>query len=484
MKKLCTLAVACLLAGYTYGSSLPVEGKITNPEGHPYAHAQVVVKGTETTVLTDSEGRYVLTLPEGAATLVIIPREGKSFEVSLKPGEGPQHIVAAPAPEAAQSSASFQAGAWTMGFSGNMNAHYIYTTADNSGNTVLGQPLLNTGDGAAHSVQNGLLPAALTFTAGTVTADSFQLGVNITPFVSLVSNEALAYSPVDFRQIYFTFGKRRWGSFKVGRDFGLFGFDAIIGDISLVGVGPNAAARNPIGTTLAGIGYGYIYCDRLSQINYTTPTMGGFNLTLGVYQPLNPISLGAPSDVNGNLSTSPGFHGKLAYNLKTDDGLAVQLSSAFISQQMNTGISDFQSFGIDFFGKLSVAGFEVAGTYYTGSGIGTTALFSDVASLTETGDGVVGDARNSSGYYGQLAYTVGKTKLGANYGVSLLDRNENDDPEQLLARTQRLTFGVYHALTPGLTILGEFSNYYAESHASSNNRLTNNGVNIGAFIGF
>ncbi|MCG8123334.1 MAG: porin, partial [Candidatus Thiodiazotropha taylori] len=141
---------------------------------------------------------------------------------------------------------SWDSGDWKLSLAGNVNAHYVYTTCDagdlQSGGTTLtslqcaGAVDEDGNPDDVSSVQNGLLPAALVFSAGT-NQDGYDLNATIGVYYGTNSNEALGFSTVDARQIFLTFGNEGMGSFKFGRDFGLYGFDAIIADMSLIGIG-------------------------------------------------------------------------------------------------------------------------------------------------------------------------------------------------------------------------------------------------------
>ena len=56
-------------------------------------------------------------------------------------------------------------------------------------------------------------------------------------------------------------------------------------------------------------------------------------------------------------------------------------SAAGLSQKEKgaTAASDFDSWAFDIGGKYKIAGLEVLGWYYKGSGVGTTALFFDAS---------------------------------------------------------------------------------------------------------
>jgi len=80
-----------------------------------------------------------------------------------------------------------------------------------------------------------------------------------------------------------SFGDASWGTVKLGRDIGIFGKDAILDDMTLLGVG-TAGPTNvaPSNTSLGRIGIGYIYTDWEPQITYTTPTYNGFSGSAGI----------------------------------------------------------------------------------------------------------------------------------------------------------------------------------------------------------
>ena len=85
---------------------------------------------------------------------------------------------------------------------------------------------------------------------------------------------ALGTAGLDIRQVFLTFGNKDMGTVMAGRNIGLFGADAILNDMTLLGVGAgNGSYAAPANTSLGSIGLGYIYTDWLSQIDYTTPDL-------------------------------------------------------------------------------------------------------------------------------------------------------------------------------------------------------------------
>ena len=158
------------------------------------------------------------------------------------------------------------AGDWKIDFSGNVNAFYVGSQCDDSvASTAVTGGLACTGDRSA-AVRNGLLPAALVFSATSRQAD-FDIDVTVGLYPGINSSaaagvngtgqpSALASPGIDARQVFFTFGDASWGTVKMGRDIGLFGKDAILDDMTLLGVGSAGANSAPSNTSLGRIGIG------------------------------------------------------------------------------------------------------------------------------------------------------------------------------------------------------------------------------------
>ncbi|HXW74198.1 MAG TPA: porin, partial [Steroidobacteraceae bacterium] len=233
-----------------------------------------------------------------------------------------------------------------------------------------------------------------------------------------------------------------------------------------------------------------------AQIDYTTPDFSGFNVTVGVFDPLNSLSEG---DAAVEPHKSPGFHAKIAWTIPFSEGNKLYLSAAFLSQQQDyvapavfpatTGTPySYTGDGIDVFGKLDIQGLEVVAYYYHAKGLGSTALF-DGGAFTGVVDGVAyyGQTRTSDGYFGQVTYKFGALKLGVNYGQSNLDYassadQANDVGGNLLKNNKKWTGGLYYSLTKNLTLLAEYSNVKDSAQSAGGNSA--NTFNVGAFLGF
>jgi predicted porin len=404
------------------------------------------------------------------------------------------------------------AGDWKLSFDGNVNAHYIYSScaaADTAKSVGGGLSCIGSFDGqrTSSSVSNGLLPAALSISAATTQA-GYDIGVTFGLYpgistndggspnlgnTSFTRNTALGTTGLDVRQVFLTFGNADMGTVMAGRNIGLFGADAILNDMTLLGVGGgNGNYAAPTNTSLGSIGLGYIYTDWLAQINYTTPDISGFKVTLGIFDPLESLT-----DGNGPTPKStPGFHGKVAYKMGTD----LYLSASFLWQKQEidqsavTGIYgqriEYNGRAFDIGGKYDFAGFQVAGWYYYGKGVGTTGLFVNAANEDPTrancrlGTDCWGNERTSNGFLAQVTYKIPETnfKVGVNYGTSKLDQADNEVNPFLLSRNDKGTLGFYDQLTPNLLLLAEVSRIRSFNQAGEQNQSTNG--NIGAFVSF
>jgi len=409
-------------------------------------------------------------------------------------------------------------GTWKFSLNGNVNVDYIYSNCEsvNSVKTIsdVGGACAGTAtSNSTSSVANGLLPAAFVFGVST-TQNGIDMSAHLGVYPGVVTNDggspnlqanssgnvALGTTGLDVRQVYMTFGNKDMGTFELGRNIGLFEQDIILNDMTLLGVGGpgGAATPNPANTTLGGIGFGYIYTDWLSQIDYTTPDFGGANVTVGIFDPLN--SLTGPGEAANK--PAPGFHAKFAWKATFDD-VKVSFSVAGLEQQQKystaaivtttgivttpAGTGSWQGSGVDVFGKVDIAGFELVGGGYYAKGLGTTGIFIFGADAD-------GNARTSYGYLVQGTYKVGPVKFGVNYGVSRLAfTNEADriaDPF-LVAANEKVTGGVYYDLTKNLMLLGEVSWVQDIAHTNSisadgNIGNSNTGVtgNVGVFLAF
>ena len=399
------------------------------------------------------------------------------------------------------------AGDWKLSFDGNVNADYIYSNCESleSAKTIGGGlTCFAPGDGqrSSSSVSNGLLPAALSISAATTQA-GYDIGVTFGLYPGISTNDggspnlgntsgtrntALGTAGLDVRQVFLTFGNKEMGTVLAGRNIGLFGADAILNDMTLLGVGAGGSNAAPTNTSLGSIGYGYIYTDWLAQINYTTPDINGVKVTVGIFDPLESLTDGT----GPTPKATPGFHGKVAFK----NGGPLYLSASFLYEKQEFQRSDalgnlisgqkvsYDGTGFDFGGKYDLPmGIQVAAWAYYAKGLGTTGLFINGADSDPASAGY-GENRKSYGGLAQITYKIPETnfKLGFNYGTSRLSRADNEVNNTLVKLNDKFTLGVYDQLTPNLMLLAEGTSMWSRNQVGDENKAWV--ANVGAFVSF
>jgi len=360
---------------------------------------------------------------------------------------------------AAQAGITIPAGDWTVDIGGNVNAFYQNTNY--SGRTSA-TPTSNT-------INTGLLPSAVGIGAKTRQND-LDIGVQFTFFTGIDStnnavnnpgahgygsNAALGMNSLNIRQAFLTFGDKSWGTIKMGRDLGVFESDAILSDMTLLGVGTPAGGGN---TTLGRIGYGYLYADWKTQIQYASPNWNGFSFVGAVDTPWKSSSAN-----DAYTQQDMGFEGKAQYEWAGDVSGKVWVGGIY--QKVNftagtgtTGSSDAK--GWDIGGKVAFAGAELVGSYYDGEGIGN-------AGFLLGGFDANNQTRSSKGGYVQGTYKIPNvgTKIGLSWGESKLDANAVDawnglttaSSNAMATKHESWIVGAYHPLTKSLNLVAEYT---------------------------
>ena len=344
------------------------------------------------------------------------------------------------------------AGDWTLDIGGIVNAYYTSTRA--SGSSVNGP--LGTVNGSGKTTSNittGLLPNYL-IVSGKTRQNDLDVGFTISIQPGASSQSGGGQGAVqENRQAFLTFGDASWGSVKAGKDLGVFASDAILNDMTLLGVGSGAGGLAGNTTTLGRIGTGYMYADWKSQIAYSTPNFNGFSATVGVTQAWDALSaIGAAQNTDGLRGGSePAFEGKASYDFATDaakghvwvSGISQKVANA--STTAGAAVAQ-RANAYDLGATVTASGFALTGYYYSGEGIGQTLQLL-------SGFTAAGVKRDSEGGYVQVTYVLPTaTKIGLSWGTSNLDTTSSVKSEN-----EMWTVGAYHPLTKHLNLVAEYS---------------------------
>jgi len=385
------------------------------------------------------------------------------------------------------------AGDWTLDVNGNVNAFANWTKSDHaSTSTVTGGVATSKdalGERDSQGINTGLLPSWLGFTGKTRQNDvDVEFTISMQPNVSSRGVTGDATPSTLFRQSYVSFGDKSWGSVKLGKDLGIFAADAILNDMTLLGVGGhNATPNSGQSTTLGGIGTGYIYAAWKGQVAYTTPNFNGFQATVGIVNPQMGLGgIGEMSSINANLYQDRfGLEGKASYSFAADNfsgkiwvsGLSQKVTTTYDVSTVATN-KEYTASAADIGVNLNAGNLGVTGYYYTGDGVGTTFALANGYANT-------GGKRDSDGGYVQATYKLPtSTKLGVAYGRSNLDlaAGEVAANSTIVDYNERMTVGLYHPLTKHLNLVAEWNQIQSRAH--NHNKQENTTGSLGAILFF
>jgi predicted porin len=366
---------------------------------------------------------------------------------------------------AGASAASFTGDGWKVDLSGYANA--FYTTAScPDGNAVGGSALADMALGCAGqenrtTIGNGLLPNAL-ITKFSTTQEGIDVNAQISIMESIATSDALsANSGLDVRQAYFTVGTPDFGTFKLGRDYGIFGSNAILSDMTLLGVGAPVQATQRGRVTLGHIGAGYTYLGSYGQIVYTTPGTSGLSFTGGVFSPVDSGAYASRSDphIQAQISYSSGAF-KFWIGAKQQKFYPASASGA--------ASSSFDLHAEEIGLKFTAGLFSLLANVQAGRGIGI---------LTDADQGDV----KGINYLLQGTWQVSpKFKLGLSGGES---RNRDDSAAAGHFRyNTNITGGGYYSLTKSVTLVVELS--WTRSEDYLGNSAGMNGIALGGIMFF
>jgi predicted porin len=282
-----------------------------------------------------------------------------------------------------------------------------------------------------------------------------------------------------FRQSYLTFGDKSWGSIKLGKDIGIFASNAILNDMTLLGVGAQGISTSGHSTTLGGIGTGYIYAAWKGQVAYTTPNFNGFQATVGLTNPNQGLSgVGTTTTAVSSLNQDRfGLEGQANYSFAQDNFSGkIWVGGASYKVKPLSTLEYTASVG-DIGMNLNAGGAGLTAYYYKGDGVGTTIMHTNSVSVT-------GSKRDSDGGYIQATYVLPtKTKAGLAYGISKLDLASGETAvSSTVKENERITAGLYHPLTKHLNLVAEYNKI--ETVSQTNLKNTSDSVSLGGILFF
>jgi hypothetical protein len=312
----------------------------------------------------------------------------------------------------------------------------------------------------------------------------------------------------DPRELYLKL-EGSWGSVLGGSDLAIFGRGGILTDARIAheyGVGYPCAVEVTSGGACGMAGFGAVFPGYEPGFVYTTPSLVGIQVALGVYDPVT-IALGQL-----NRAPLPRFEGELSYSFR--DAVRV-FASGFWQTLEGTvtetvgGMSIRSGRHADAWGgqggaMLTLGPVMVGGAAFTGRGFSPITYAADNGTAVHTS----GLLRKSRGGFGLAALTFDALhlKVAGGAGIFFVDKTENDpDPisavglgqnPQLLKQNLGATIGLYQTTGPIHFALeyfrAEHTLYeYGQAHADNPNLVdikrpqqAVNFVNAGLTVGW
>ena len=361
-----------------------------------------------------------------------------------------------------------KAGDWTVGVGGIVNAYYTAVSCSGAaiGGLALGGEALGCGGRDERTtIGNGLLPNGLVASAAS-TQGGYDVKALIGIYNATATDSAIGQnSTVDVRQAFFTFGHAGMGTVKLGRDYGIFGANAILSDMTLVGAGAPVQATQRGRVTLGHIGAGYSYLGTYGQIAYSAPkSASGIGFDIALMSPVadTPVIAGAAYSADAG----PQLQAQLTYTQAGFKAWAGAKTQKF--DALAAGARD-----------LTMRGFE-AGASYSAGALGLLVNVQSGTGLGILSDADQGDTK-SLNYLAQGTFKASeKVKLGLSYGVS--ENDANTPGTRGLKSNANLTAGVYYTLNSAITLVAEAGQTRSEAFNGASARM--NGVALGGIIFF
>lgn len=361
-----------------------------------------------------------------------------------------------------------KAGDWTVQLGGIVNAYYtaVSCSGDAVGGLALGGKALGCGgQDDRTTIGNGLLPNGLV-TSATSTQGGYDVKALIGIYNATATDSAVSQnSAVDVRQAYFTFGNAQMGTVKLGRDNGIFGANAIFGDMTLLGSGAPVQATQRGRVALGHIGAGYAYVGYYGQIAYSTPKPPtGLSFDAGLMSPVSDTPI-----LSGSVYTTkstPQVQAQLTFAQDAFKGWVGAKAQKFTSA--TAGVRDLNMTGVELGASYTAGALALLANVQGGKGLG---LLSDADQ---------GDTKTKAYLLQATFKTTEQLKLGASYGLSKND--DNTVGTGGLKSNANLTLGAYYTLNSVITLVGELGQTRSKAFTSATSHM--NGVSVGGIIMF
>ncbi len=312
-------------------------------------------------------------------------------------------------------------------------------------------------------VRGGFIPNILGFTLQKEISPNFKVSTRVALWMNIGGSRTKNISAlVDPRELY---GKveGNWGSVLAGSALALFGRGGILLDAQIAhnyGLGYPCSIKDASGGACGMVAFGAPFPGFEPGLVYATPTVGGFQVSVGVY---DPATIG---NATLNRAPLPRIEGELKFDFKDrfrvfTSGFWQVLEGTVSALDPATGMTYLKNLHTDAWGGQAgaMATFGpvmLGGAAFQGAGF-SPITYVDEHQIAADSTGVL---RKSRGAFGLLALLINAAnmKVAGGMGVLQIDKNQNDTGAigpageaanpRVLRQNLGTTVGVYQTTGP------------------------------------
>ncbi|MEP7051810.1 MAG: porin [Pseudomonadota bacterium] len=268
-------------------------------------------------------------------------------------------------------------------------------------------------------VRSGFVPNVLGFGMRTHLTPSTELTAYISIWTTIEAQGGRKTTPVvpDAREGYAKL-QGPWGTFLAGRALDLFSRGATENDF-LYGHGYALGYPGNIdssGPTAGLIGFGVLAAFFSPGIVYSTPTLGGLQLNVGVYDPVP-----APGNYEATRGARP--ETELTYDLQTSSVKLHLFGNGAVQKLYHAAVTDgVTAYGVGYGGRVEAGPFHLGVAGHHGKGLGLSYAL-EASPTTFSQDNSL---RTFDGYSAFAQYATGTFDFNLGAGVSRVFLLESD----------------------------------------------------------
>lgn len=227
----------------------------------------------------------------------------------------------------------------------------------------------------------------------------------------------LDFPTLDAREVYLKL-EGPWGAFMAGRALSLFGRGGIMLDYEIehqFGLGHPCMVRTVQGGACGHAGHGILFPAFNASIGYITPSFGGLQVAVGMYDP------SAVQERSYERTPFPRFEGEISFKVPQYFHAEVSAMWQRIGHNENLELN-VDAAGLSYSAGATLGPVQLGAAGFLGQGLGIYMAMENYPIFTDEKFVL----RHQSGFLGLGAINIGHTKIAGGAGVTQIKTTEND----------------------------------------------------------